>query len=118
MVIRFTVPGPVPSLKNQKRIAHGRMYCAPEVQRYKEQFGYFVPARYKNLNLGSKTQFLKLSIQILAKDWRRDCEAAIIPDCLQAAGVVSNDRWIRIIEIDASAIDPDNPRAEIILEDL
>ncbi len=94
------------------------MFDDPQVVAYKRDFGLLVPLKYRNLQLGSKATHLRLKIRLLAKDWRRDCEAAIIPDCLQAAGVVSNDRWIRIIEIDASAIDPDNPRAEIILEDL
>lgn len=57
-------------------------------------------------------------MRVYHDSWRRDAEAAIICDCLQVAGVVSNDRWIRVIEIDAREISKDRPRAEIELTDL
>lgn len=118
MKVEFTVFGVVPSLKNQKRIGRGRIYDDPQVQAYKRDFALMVPLKYRNLALGGATAHLRLRVTVYNDSWRRDCEAAIVADCLQMAGVVSNDRWIRIIEIDASAIDPDNPRAEIILTEL
>jgi hypothetical protein len=112
-MIRITIPGPVPSLKNQKKIGRGRMYDDPEVVAYKRDFGFFVPPEYKTLKLGSKRRFVRVDVRIFAQDWRRDADAEILYDCLQVAGVLSNDRWARLKTISAVSIDPARPRAEI-----
>jgi Holliday junction resolvase RusA-like endonuclease len=39
-------------------------------------------------------------------------------DSLQTAGVVSNDRWIRVKHVYATEVDPVNPRVEIMIEEL
>lgn len=116
--VAFTIPGVVPSLKNQKRLGRGRMFDDPQVKAYKRDFPLHVPSKYRNLRLGGLRQLLALRVTLYHDSWRRDAEMAIIADCLQVAGVVSNDRWIRVIEIDARAIDRDNPRAEITLSEL
>jgi Holliday junction resolvase RusA-like endonuclease len=113
IVVRFMVLGVVPSLKNQKRLGKGRMFDDSQVQRYKADFGLQVPPQYRNLALGTRLDPLEATIRLLHDSWRRDADAEIIFDCLQTAGVVSNDRWIRRKFIYAETIDPLNPRAEI-----
>ncbi len=113
IVVRFAVRGVVPSLKNQKRLGRGRMFDDPQLVRYKADFGYQVPAKYRDLNLGSKDDPLECTVTLFHDSWRRDADAEIIFDCLQTAGVVANDRWIRRKFIYAERIDPENPRCEI-----
>lgn len=115
IVVKFIVPGVVPSLKNQKRIGKGRMFDDPQVKAYKEQFGLFVPSKYRDLGLGSQGDPLQLTVLLVHDSWRRDADIEILPDCLQAAGVVKNDRWIRRKFIYAERIDAENPRVEITL---
>jgi len=118
MTVTFTMPGVVPSLKNQKRIGQGRIYDDIQIVAYKRTFALLVPSRCRNLRLGGPRAHLKLSVRLYHDSWRRDADIAIVADCLQAAGVIANDRWIRVFEIDARAIDSDNPRAEIVIEEL
>ncbi len=116
--MRLIIPGIVPSLKNQKRIARGRMYCDPQVMAYKRDFGLFIPAKDKLAKLGSKLRFLRVDVRLYPENWRRDADCEILYDCLQECGVISNDRWIRLKTINATTLDPINPRAEIDIMEL
>ncbi len=122
-MIRITIPGAVPSLKNGKRL--GRTWSGKTNTRlsaaataYKLEFGYHVPAHFKGLAMGSKKQLLRADVRIYAADFRRDADPEILFDCLQACGVISNDRWIRMKFVDATKLDANNPRAEIELREL
>ncbi len=117
-MIAFTVYGVVPSLKNQKRMARGRMYNDPQVMAYKRDFGLQVPPKYRDASLGSATRLLDVKIWLYHDSWRRDADAEIVFDCLQDAGVVSNDRWIRLKTINGLQIDKDRPRAHIVINEL
>ncbi len=115
---RITIPGPIPSLKNQKRIGKGRMYDDPQVEAFKDQFYLFVPLVMRMAKLGSKKKHLRVDVKLFAADWRRDADVEILYDCLQACGVISNDRWIRMKFVDATKLDAINPRAEITIIEL
>ena len=115
IVVKFTVPGVVPSLKNQKRLGKGRMFDDPQVKAYKAAFWLFVPPEYRRLELGTQDDPLQATVRLIHDSWRRDVDAEIVFDCLQDAGVVKNDRWIRRKIIYGETIDPANPRCEITL---
>jgi hypothetical protein len=120
IVVRFTVLGQVPSLKNRKRLGRRRngkacIINSDEQSRYIEQFGLQVPAEHRNRNMGSKQDPLELTVTLFHASWRPDCDIEIICDCLQKSGVVSNDRWIRRKFIYGERIDENCPRAEITL---
>jgi Holliday junction resolvase RusA-like endonuclease len=118
-VIRFTVPLVTPSLKNSNGMnRRGQRFDNPQVKAYKRDFPALVPPQYRNLRLGGRSALLRLSVTLYHDSWRRDADIEIIKDCLQAAGVIQNDRWIRESHTYATEIDPDNPRCEITLEDL
>ncbi len=117
-MISWTCFGVVPSLKNQKRLGHGRMYNDPQITKYQEDFILQVPPKYRNLRLGGQGQPLKLCVALYHDSWRRDADVAIIADCLQMAGVIENDRWLRVIEVNATRIDKQRPRAYISVQEL
>ncbi len=117
-MISFTVYGVCPSLKNQKRMGRGRMYNDPQIVKYQHDFVLQVPSSYKNLRLGGQGRPLKLCVALYHDSWRRDADVAIIADCLQMAGVIENDRWLRVIEVNATRIDKQRPRAYISVQEL
>ena len=118
MRVNFTIPLVVPSLKNQKRLGRGRMFDDAEVKAFKRDFPLLVPKEYRGLGMGSRKKLLALTVFLVHKDWRRDADIEIIPDCLQAAGVISNDRWIRVKHVYACVVDKKRPRAEITIDEL
>lgn len=118
MKVSFAIEGVVPSLKNQKRISRGRMHDDAQVVAYKRDFGLLLPARLRDLQMGSARRFLRVDVRIYHDSWRRDIDAEIVFDLLQASGVISNDRWIRTKFIDGTRIDPLHPRAEIDIYEL
>ncbi len=115
--MRLIIPGVVPSLKNQKRLGRGRMFDDPQVVAYKRDFGLFVKPSQQQ-KLGSARQFLRVDVRLYPENWRRDAEAEIVFDCLQACGVISNDRWIRLKTINATTLDPIHPRCEVDITEL
>ncbi len=116
--IRLIIFGTVPSLKNQKKLGKRGMYNDRQVVQYKANFGAQVPAPHKQKPIGSKEELLRLTVTLFHDSWKRDVDIAIIPDCLQECGVITNDRWIRQFHIYGERIDESNPRAEIVLEHL
>jgi Holliday junction resolvase RusA-like endonuclease len=118
-MIQFIIPGDVPSLKNSNGMnRRGQRFDNAAVKAYKRDFAYLVPAEFRGRNLGSKDQLLGISIALYHADWRRDVDCEIILDCLQAAGVVSNDRWFRYKAFNGARVDPRHPRAEIQIWEL
>lgn len=94
------------------------MFDDSQVRAFKRDFGFFVPTKYKTLGLGDKKHLLEITVDLFHKDWRRDADVAILLDCLQTAGVVSNDRWFRRIIVNALTVDAVNPRAEIEIKEI
>jgi hypothetical protein len=116
MILNFTMPGDVPSLKNSNGMnRRGQRFDNDEVKVYKRDFFYKLAKEFHCKYLGNKAGLLGCIIRIYHRDWRRDADVEIIYDCLQTAGVVLNDRWIRNKLVLGDLLDADNPRAEITL---
>jgi len=121
--VRFTVYGVPIAMKNNRRIFKSAKTGRPIVigsaksLAYAADFERQVPATAR-LSLGGPDSHLRLSLRLYYPNWRFDADFASISDCLQRAGVISNDRWIRVISIDARELDKANPRAEILIEPL
>lgn len=119
----FVVNGVLPSMKNQRRQLKnrrtGKMFSAKSeaAVNYKAEFPFLVP-RSAKIGMGSETQFLRLNVNVFYPDWTHDVDIELLCDCLQFAGVVSNDRWIREKHVYGAQIDPKNPRVEIQLEEI
>ncbi len=94
------------------------MFDDPQVKRFKENFHLFIPREYWTLQMGSRKKHLRIDVKLFAADWRRDADAEILYDCLQASGVITNDRWVRMKFVDATKLDAINPRAEITIIEL
>lgn len=119
----FTILGKPESMKNRRRIFKNRttgramLVKSAAALSYEADFLRQVP-RSAILGLGSKANLIRLSVRLFYPDWRSDADCALICDLLQKAGVISNDRWIRVLAIDAREIDAENPRAEIRVEEM
>lgn len=115
-MIEFTIPGDVPSLKNFNGMnRRGQRFDNAAVKVYKRDFHCLLPSKFRNMQLGSRESLLGIRVRIYHANWRRDVDGEIILDCLQTAGVVSNDRWFRIKEFHGCSVDGENPRAEIFI---
>ena len=122
--VAFVILGQVPSLKNSRPIRRNRKTGKPfsarsdEAQRYIADFGLSVPLEYRNIGLGGPNKaLLRAIVTVFYSSWRSDLDLAIVYDCLQHAGIVSNDRWIRE-KHEYAEVDPNNPRVEIVLEEM
>ena len=117
--VAFVVQGVCYSMKNSKiprRYGRG-MVKHPKAVAFERDFLAQVPPSAK-LGLGSKTRPLRVNIGVYYPSWRQDVDVALVYDCLQAAGVVSNDRWIREQHVYGAQIDNKNPRVEITVEEI
>jgi len=121
--IMLTITGTVVSLKNSRRLVRKARTGKPfsiksaDAERYERDFVAQIPTKYRGLKLGGRNQLLKVITEVFYPSLRSDLDLAIIYDCLQLAGVVSNDRWIRA-KAEYAAVDAKNPRCEIIVEEL
>ena len=77
-----------------------------------------VPPELRRLAIGGPQSLLRANVSVWYRDWRSDVDVELIYDCLQLAGVVSNDRWIREKFVYGAHIDKDNPRVHVILEEI
>lgn len=113
-MIRFVVPGKLISMKNRKiQTRRGFTFKNPEVVAYEKTFPLFVPQEAR-LRLGSVVEPLSATVTVFYPSRRSDLDCALIYDCLQASGVVANDRYI-IEKHEFARVDPVNPRVEIEL---
>jgi len=119
--VAFVVYGQLVSMKNRRRMLKsqrtGKMFSAKSdaAGKYLADFCAQVPARYRNLGIGSLTAPLRLIMSVWYVSRRSDLDIELVMDGLQAAGVIANDRFI--VEIHAYGhVDAANPRVEIILE--
>lgn len=121
--VSMIVSGHVPSLKNSRPIRRNRKTGKPfsarsdEAQRYIDDFCLRVPFEYRNLGLGGRKALLRSIVTVFYSSWRSDVDLAIIYDCLQHAGIVTNDRWIRE-KHEYAEVDAKNPRVEIDIEEI
>lgn len=113
--ICFSVPGKLVSMKNRKiQTRRGFSFKNPEVVQYERAFPLFVPQEYRNLALGSVTEPLSASVTVFYPSRRSDLDCALVYDCLQASGVVANDRYI-VEKHEFAKVDKERPRVEIEL---
>ena len=117
--VSFTVIGACSSLKNSKQLSTRggkiRTIKNPAVLKFQHDFMLQIPPQYRNLRLGGPDRLLKAVVTVYYPTWRNDLDCAAIYDCLQAGGVVSNDRWIRE-KHEYAEVDSANPRVEVDLE--
>jgi Holliday junction resolvase RusA-like endonuclease len=109
------IPLKLVSAKNRKiQTRSGKVFKNPEVVAFERDFGMLVPSEYRNLALGSLTSPLGAKIEVYYPSRRSDLDCALLYDCLQTAGVIANDRYIRE-KWEIAHIDRANPRIEIEL---
>ena len=124
IISKFVVIGELPSMKNRRRILKSRITGKPfsakseAAVQYAKDFVYQVPPEYRELRAGSFQTPLRLVVSIFHRSWRSDVDIELLKDCLQAAGVVSNDRWIPEVHVYGAEIDAKNPRCEVIIEEI
>jgi len=110
--------GQLPSMKNSKiqSVKKGRAYTFknPAVVAYERNFGIQVKPEAKK-HLGSPTEPLRAIVTVFYPSMRSDLDCALVYDCLQTAGVIANDRYIRE-KHEYAAIDKDNPRVQIEID--
>lgn len=118
--VSLIVYGTLVSMKNSKiqSVKHGRAYTFknPAVVAYERDFSRQVRPEHKK-NLGSLTVPLRATVTVFYPSRRQDLDCALLYDCLQTAGVVSNDRWIRC-KTEYAMVDSANPRVEIFIREL
>src|SRR3990167_9516512 len=98
--VKLTILGQVCSMKNRRMILRNRRTGKPfsakssDAERYAQDFLAQVPG-WAKLALGSLTEPLQAEVTAYYVDMRSDLDVEIVFDCLQAAGVIANDRYIR-----------------------
>lgn len=121
------VLGHLPSGKNNYRISGGRIYRTQEVTRYEEsfvrqcanlknkhRFKRTIQA-YEGQGKEEKRILLGLVANVYFHSWQRDVDTILFCDLLQKAGIIENDRMIRVKLINGCEVDPKNPRIEFAL---
>ncbi len=116
-MIAFTVLGQCASKSNSRvHTGRGRSIKSPAAQAFCLAFGLQVPRSAKRA-LGSRTKPLVGYVTVYYQSMRSDVDVELVWDCLQKAGVVANDRYIREKHI-IGRIDKKNPRVEIQIEEM
>ncbi len=115
MSVRMTIYGACYSLKNGKILARGRTIKNPKAAKFERDFALQIPPEYRKLRMGDKHQPLRTHVSVWYPSHRQDLDASIIYDCLQTAGVISNDRYCRE-KHEYAHVDAKNPRVDITVE--
>ena len=119
----LTIKGQLVSMKNRRRILKNSRTGKPlsaksdEAVKYMADFILQVPPEYRSLKLGAVDKPLRATITVWYTTMRPDLDTALVWDCLQAAGVIANDRYIRERH-EYREVDAMNPRVEIYLEEI
>jgi Holliday junction resolvase RusA-like endonuclease len=111
----YEMPGQLCSKSNSRRIVQirgqVRVIKSAEALAYVESFKRWMPKPVKPFE-GP----IALDAFVFYKDWRRDLDIALLQDCLQAHGIIKNDR--QVIQIHAYRyIDKENPRTRFFLSE-
>ena len=121
--IHFVISGQLVSMKNSRRLVVNRRtgkhasIKSEGALTYLTNFMYQVPIQNRNLKLGALDKPLRATITVWYTTMRPDLDTALVWDCLQAAGVIANDRYI-IERHEFREVDAVNPRVEIALEEI
>lgn len=115
---RQIIYGQPPSKSNEKKIVYfkGHAGIAKTRQQKLYEQSFFMQCGLRSLRIATK---FKLTVDVYFKSNRPDLDNAmkIILDCLQACGVVENDRLCSEIYA-RKLIDKVNPRIEFEIEEL
>lgn len=118
--VSLVIEGALPSMKNSRRIFQNRRTGKPfsaksdAATHYVADFLAQVPQGAKR-GLGSKETPLRAIATCWWPSWRNDLDCSLLWDCLQLAGVIANDRWIREMHLWAQ-VDAARPRVEVTIE--
>ncbi len=85
-----------------------------KAREYVTHFIASVPEAYRDLNLGTLKDDLRLDIIVWYPNRRSDLSVELIKDCIEAAGVIKNDRYIREEHL-YGFVDKQDPRTSIRL---
>lgn len=120
LIAEFTVTGQPPRKSNQRIIARRGPGGSPMVIKSKKARDYVdhfitsVPEKYRDLNLGTLKEDLRLDIIVWYTSRRPDLSVELVKDCIEAAGVIKNDRYVREEHL-YGFVDKENPRTMIRL---
>jgi Holliday junction resolvase RusA-like endonuclease len=112
--MRIIIKGQVPSKSNGYKIGGNRLYKSKELKAYEESFAWQVTRPDKSIE-GKFGVELVVYFQSNRSDL--DNAAKIILDCLQANGIVKNDRNCYILTM-IKNIDKENPRVLIYIYEI
>ena len=117
MAIEITIPGPIPSKKNSKRIIPGLKWPVPSKQYEKWE------RRLRNyfLRIPPVQGFIRIEIIFWWPD-KRKCDlsnkAETVMDFLVEKKIIADDNWAVVpkLILTSGGIDRENPRAVVIFE--
>lgn len=120
LIAEFTVTGQPPRKSNQRMIvSRGRggspmVIKSKEAREYVDHFTTSVPKEYWTLEAGDLKDDLRLDIIVWYTSRRSDLSVELVKDCIEAAGVIKNDRYVREEHL-YGFVDKENPRTMIRL---
>jgi Holliday junction resolvase RusA-like endonuclease len=114
----ITIHGQVPSKSNGYKIGNNRLYKSRELKDY-EHFFHLKMLSYRFMFKDSIKDKFAIKIHVYFQSNRSDLDnaAKIILDCLQACGVIENDRLCNELHM-VKFIDKENPRIEFEISKL
>jgi len=95
--------------------AHSSLAKTPALKKYELDFISQIPGQIRNINL-SKAMKIKLYCTFKSKRPDLDNAPKAILDILQIAGVIKNDNLVYDLHL-TKAVDKDNPRVDIEIEE-
>jgi len=96
--VKFTILGQLSSMKNRRTPSKRNPFVThknPGCRSFERDFMQQVP-RSAMLAMGAVNRPLKVTATVFYRDFRSDVDMECCCDLLQKAGVVRNDRYIRI----------------------
>ncbi len=120
LLAEFTVLGQPPRKSNQRMVVSRGKGGPPMViksEKARTYVGHFVlsvPGEYRDMVHGSLEEDLRLDIIVWYTSRRPDLSIELIKDCIEAAGVIKNDRYVREEHL-YGFVDKENPRTTIRL---
>lgn len=122
--VSLTILGDLPSMKNSRRLLKnrrtGKIFSAKsdKAVAYVESFIAQIPLELRQMAMGSDKTPLRATVSVWHGSHRADLDCNLVYDCLQAAGVIANDRWIIEHHEYKHVTDPKEARVEIEVEEL
>ncbi len=120
LLVELTFAGQPPRKSNQRQIVtrgrHGppMLIKSKEALTYVEAFQIMLPGEYRDRKYGSLDEDLRLDVIIWYTSRRPDLSIELVKDCLEKAGIIKNDRYIREEHI-YGFVDKETPRMTLRL---